>query len=186
MGGAAPHTPMANPFTDGQVSAASAAPAPALDRAAVAQFDATVMSGASWFWWIGGLSLINTVLIHSDSETTLAIGLGFTLMADAIFKEMKVVALIIDAIALGTIFGLGFFARKGHFWAFVVGIILYGLDALIYVLIQGWIGVAIHGLALFYMFRGAAALRSALKAMAEPPPVVAMDPQPVPVRIDKS
>lgn len=174
---------MASPFTEGQVPAASAASAPAIDRAVIAQSDPTVMGGASWFWWIGGLSVINTILTHSGSETTLAIGLGFTLVVDVVFKEMKVIALIIDAIALGTIFGLGFFARKGHFWAFVVGIVLYGLDTLIYVMAGEFIGLAIHGLALFYMIRGAWALRSALKAAAEPPPVLAATAEPVPVRV---
>lgn len=175
---------MANPFHEAQTSAASTASLPAIDRAAIAQSDPLVMGGASWFWWIGGLSLINTVLIHSGSESSLAIGLGFTLMADAIFKEMMVVAFLIDAIALAVVFGLGFFARKGHFWAFVLGITLYAFDALIYVLLGGWIGVAIHGLALFYMVRGAMALRAALKAAAEPPPVLAgSTAEPVPVRI---
>lgn len=169
-----------NPFTQpGAAPAAfpASAPAPVIDKAIVAQSDPVIMSGASWFWWIAGLSVVNTVLIHSGSETSLAIGLGFTLIADAVFKEMKLIAFVIDAFALATICGLGFFARKGHFWAFIVGIVLYGLDALIYVGLQGWIGVAIHGFALFYMIRGAAALRAGLKAARETPP--AAEPPPV-------
>ena len=125
-----------------------AAPAPKLDRAAIVQANPEILNGAGWFWWIAGLSLLNTILIHSGSETSLAIGLGFTLMADAIFKDMKVVAFIIDALALATIVGLGFGAKKGYVWAFVVGIVLYGLDALIYVGLQGWMGVGIHCVAL--------------------------------------
>lgn len=171
---------MANPFTDPQqpTSFPSATPAaPAIDKAIVAQSDPVVMSGVSWFWWIAALSLVNTVLSHTGSQTTLAIGLGFTLIADAMFREMKAVAFIIDALALATICGLGFFARKGHFWAFVTGIVLYSLDALIYVGLQGWIGVAIHGFALFYMVRGTLALRAALKAAQEVPPLA--EPPPV-------
>jgi hypothetical protein len=167
-----------NPFTKPDAIAPASAPAPtsALNRAAIAQSEPEVMSGASWFWWIAALSLINTVLIHTGSDTSLAIGLGFTLIVDAMFQEVKLVAFVIDALALATVCGLGFFARKGYVWAFVVGIVLYSLDALIYLGMQAWLGVAIHAFALFYMFRGALRLRAALKAAAEPPPVLAPPP----------
>jgi hypothetical protein len=167
-----------NPFTKPDAIAPVSLPAstPAVDRAAIAQSEPEVMSGASWFWWIAALSLINTVLIHTGSDTSLAIGLGFTLIVDAMFQEVKLVAFVIDALALATVCGLGFFARKGYVWAFVVGIVLYSLDALIYLGMQAWLGVAIHAFALFYMFRGALRLRTALKAAAEPPPVLAPPP----------
>jgi len=150
--------------------------APMVDRAFVAQSEPQVMSGANWFWWIAGLSVVNTIMIHSGSETTLAIGLAVTLMADLVFKDHAMIAFGFDAVVLAIIFGLGFFARKGHFWAFVVGMVLYALDGGIYILLQGWMAVALHGLALFYMFRGAKQLRVSLKAAAEPPPVVVAAP----------
>ena len=154
-----------NPFTK---PAAEAAP---VNRALIARSDPLILSGASWFWWIAGLSVVNTIMIHSGSDRNFVIGLGFTLLADAIFKEMKVIAFIIDAIALATFVGFGFLSRKGQLWAFVTGIVLYTLDAGIYILGQDWMSVAFHGLALFYMIRGAKALHAALKAAAEPPPV---------------
>lgn len=170
----------ANPFTQTDNANLSAAPASAagapVNRVLVAQSDPEVMSGASWFWWIGGLSLVNTIMIHSGSDTGFIIGLGFTLVIDAMFREYQLVAFIIDALAIGTILALGFFARKGHFWAFVAGIGLYTLDAGIYLLVQDWMAVAFHGLALFFLVRGAKKLRAALKAAAEPPPVVAPPP----------
>lgn len=65
---------------------------------------------------------------------------------------------------LATIIGLGLVAKKGYVWAFVVGIVLYSLDTLIHLLAQNWIGVGIHGVALFYLIRGAVRLRRELKA----------------------
>ena len=51
-----------------------------VNRAIVAQSEPEVMSGASWFWWIAGLSLVNSIMTHSGSDTGFIIGLGFTLV----------------------------------------------------------------------------------------------------------
>ena len=148
-----------------------------VNRALVARSEPEVMRGANWFWWIAGLSLVNTVMIHSGSETSFVVGLGFTMFADVMFKGHKFIAFGIDAVALGVIIGLGFFSRQGHFWAFVTGIVLYTLDALLYLYLGEIMPVAFHGLALFYMFRGAKRLREALREAAvpaPPPPVQAV------------
>ena len=140
-----------NPFTNPDPALSSESAAPAVDRALVARSDPIILSGAGWFWWIAGLSVVNTIMMHSGTDRSFVIGLGFTLLADVIFKEIKVIAFIIDAIALAIFFGFGFLSRKGHLWAFVTGIVLYTLDAGIYILGQDWMSVAFHGLALFYM-----------------------------------
>lgn len=164
-----PSLPMAeNPFTQTEATP--------VDRAFVAQSEPQVMSGASWFWWIAGFSLVNTIMIHSGSDRNFVIGLGFTLLADAIFKEYALVAFVIDAIALAVFVTIGFFSRKGHLWVYITGIVLYTLDALIYLMFQDWMSVAFHGLALFYLIRGAKVLREALKAAAVPPPALVSPP----------
>jgi hypothetical protein len=145
---------------------------PVIDKAFIAASDDQIKGGARWFWWIAGLSLVNSVLIHSGSDTSFVIGLGFTLIVDAIFQSLKIVAFAIDVIAIGTIFGLGWFAGKGHVWAFVTGLILYAIDALIYVGMQSWMSVGFHVFALFFIGRGMLALRAALKAAREIPPPV--------------
>jgi len=159
-----------NPFTDAAANPVS------VDRAVVARSDPLILSGASWFWWIAGLSVVNTIMIHSGADRNFVIGLGFTLLADAIFKELKIIAFVLDAIAFATFAGFGILSRKGRLWAFVTGIVLYTLDAGIYVLGQDWMSVAFHGLALFYMIRGAKALHVALKAAAMAPPALAPPP----------
>ena len=115
-------------------------------------------------------------MIHSGTDRSFVVGLGFTLLADAIFKDLFVVALAIDVVALSTFAGFGWLARKGHLWAFVTGIALYGLDGVIYVFLQDWMSVGFHVFALFYMVRGALALRVALQAAANPPPETAAPP----------
>ncbi|MBI2515665.1 MAG: hypothetical protein HYV95_02005 [Opitutae bacterium] len=153
-----------NPFTQ---PTAPAAP----NYTLLAQSDPQIIGGARWFWWIAGLSLVNSVMIHSGSETSFVIGLGFTLVADAIFQQMKFIAFAIDAVAIGTIFGLGWFAGRGHVWAFITGIVLYTIDALIYVPMQSWMPVGFHVFALFFISRAMLALRKAIKEAKEQPAV---------------
>jgi hypothetical protein len=122
-----------------------------------------VSSAARWFWWIAALSLVNTILIHSGSETSFLVGLGFTLIADVVFKSVKAVAFGIDAIAIIFFFLMGRYALRGHLWAFVLGGAVYTCDALIYLYIQDFMSLGFHGLALFYIGRGAFTLRTCLK-----------------------
>jgi hypothetical protein len=48
----------------------------------------------------------------------------------------------------------GFLAVRKHIWAFLVGMVLFGLDALLLLLFLDVIAILFHGLALFYLFRG--------------------------------
>jgi hypothetical protein len=142
---------------------------PTFDRAAIAAADPEIGRGANWFWWIAALSLVNTVIIHSGGDLNFVIGLGVMVLADAIFKEHLIFAIVFDVIALGTICGLALLSRRGHLWAFILGIIFYTLDATIYLMFQDWMSAAFHGLALFYMIKGAMALRAGLRAAREAP-----------------
>jgi hypothetical protein len=158
-----------NPFT---APHAASAPTAAI-RATVAKSHAEIIGGARWFWWIAGLSLVNSIILHSGGGTSFVIGLGFTLVVDGIFQSLKPVAFAVDLCALGFFFAMGWYAARGWVWAFLTGIIFYALDAVIYLVFQDWMPAAFHGLALFYLFRGMQKLRAELKAApaagAEPP-----------------
>ena len=138
-------SPDVSPIATGTITDSSAIPA-------------AVQSAARWFWWIAGLSLVNTVMTQSGSDAHFVMGLGFTTVAEALLQTHKVIAFGIDAIALGVFFVLGQQAKAGRLWAFYAGIVLYALDALIYVMVQDWMSVGFHGLALFFLARGAIAL----------------------------
>jgi hypothetical protein len=132
--------------------------------AAIAASLPGVISGARWFWWIAGLSVVNIVMFQSGSDTSFVIGLGMTAMSDALFSEAKMTGFVIDAIILGFFALMGLYAQRGKLVAFYAGIAVYILDALIYVSVQDWMSVAFHGLAIFYLVKGAMALREGLKA----------------------
>ena len=108
----------------------TAAPPATADSALVAQ----QRSGAQWFFWIAALSLVNSVIAIAGQEWRFIIGLGF----------------------LGWV---GHRAANGRKWAFVLGMIVYGIDGAIFLVIQDWVGVGFHAFALFMIFRGYQATR---------------------------
>lgn len=143
------------------------------DRKAILAADPGIGNAARWFWWIAGLSAVNSVLIHSGSETSFLAGLGFTLVADAIFQSLKPVAFTIDALAVGFFVTMGVVALRGYRWAFLIGGILYALDGLIYLYFQDWLPFVFHLWALYCIGKGGMALHRAIKQQDAPPPLPA-------------
>ncbi|MFN7141240.1 MAG: hypothetical protein ACK4UN_18080, partial [Limisphaerales bacterium] len=125
--------------------------------------DNKIKSGASWFYWIAALTAINTALALSGKDWSFIIGLGITQVFDVLGAEMgaagMAVAVGLDAIAIGLFVLFGFFARKGHAWAFITGMALYGLDSCLSLLAEDWVGFGFHGFALFCIFGGYKACR---------------------------
>lgn len=123
--------------------------------------EAQLKSGASWFYWIAGLSLINSIAAFTGSDWRFILGLGLTQILDAFGHDLgsagKAVVLALDVLAAGVLVFFGVFAHKRHLWAFVVGMVLIALDGLIFLLAQDWLGVGFHVFVLYCLFRGAKA-----------------------------
>ena len=128
------------------------------------------LGGANWFFWIAGLSLINSVLMLSGTEWSFIIGLGMTQVIDVIAtgiasqeKEaatvLKLVAFGLDVVVAGMCAGVGLLARKRFAWAFILGMILYAMDGMIFLLFQDWLSFGFHVFALFGIWNGLKALR---------------------------
>jgi hypothetical protein len=128
------------------------AAAPAPSGAAVSP---AIEAAARWFWWIAGLSLVNTVLARTGSDTNFVIGLGLTELADAMFAHRQAIGYLVDAAALGFFVAMGQLARSGKAWAFYLGGVVYAFDALIYVRLGAWMPVGFHAFALFFIAQGA-------------------------------
>jgi uncharacterized membrane protein len=134
-----------------------------------------VRSGANWFIWIAGLSLVNSVLFAIGSNWAFFLGLGATQFVDAFGKEIitgttgQVLALVVDVLIAGIFVGIAAVSRNGVVWAFIVGMVLIVIDALLLAWITDWAAVAFHGLALYFMFRGFQASRrlAALRSAAQ-------------------
>lgn len=123
-------------------------------------------SGADWFFWIAGLSLINSAILLAGSEWGFIIGLGITRIIDSIglliAEEVgiagKIVAFIFDIIAAGIFALFGVFARKRYKWAFITGMVLYAVDGLLFLLVFDVLSIGFHIFALFCIYGGFRAL----------------------------
>ncbi len=138
-----------------------------------------VKSGASWFYWIAGLSIINTLIANFGGEMTFIVGLGITQFVDGLFMAIfgdavgmartigMAVMVAFDLFFAGLFIFFGVKAAQGKRWAFLVGMFLYTLDSFIYFMVQDWFGFGFHVFALVMMFIG---FRAIGKEMPQPQP----------------
>lgn len=130
-----------------------------------------VRGSGSWFWWIGALSVANTVATMLELKYGMMLGLGFTQVFDALFyfdSEGKaaapglvgrVVHLALVAAVAGGFYLLGRAARNFSERAFNLGMGIYALDALLFVLLGEWLAVGFHAFVLFMLWGGRGVLR---------------------------
>lgn len=148
--------------------AAPSVTAPAPIHVAVPTHDAElekrVKSGAGWFYWIAGFSIVNSILVATGSQWGFALGLGITSLTDALATGFggaaQAVGIALNLVACGILVFFGFFAGKGHAWAFIIGMVLLGLDTVLTGLLQQWLSLALHVFALFCIFAGFKASRA--------------------------
>lgn len=130
-------------------------------------------SGANWFYWIAGLSLINSIISLFDGNWNFAVGLGITQIFDAIGKIgaqegigswIEYVFFTIDLIVAAVFALFGAFANRGQIRAFAAGMILFAFDGLILLFVGDVLGIIIHALALYFLFTGLTAARKLHRA----------------------
>jgi hypothetical protein len=124
-----------------------------------------VKAGASWFLMVGVLSLINSVLSMSGSGIRFIFGLGIAQFVDALARQAGQTGFALSLVINGgvaAVFVLFWnFARKGEHWAFIVGMGLYVIDALVMLLMrQDLLAVAFHAYALYRIYRGLNGIRA--------------------------
>jgi hypothetical protein len=163
-------SPAAN-FTELQGVATAAAP-PAIPPSITAtntgtyQDPATVAqmkSGASWFYWIAALTLVNAIAAVIGSDWRFILGVGISHIISAVGQEFEgsgaIIAFVLNLVVVAVLVGFGILSGKRHTWAFIVGMVLFALDAVIFLIASDWIGIAFHAFVLFCLFRGFKACR---------------------------
>ncbi len=159
------------------MAAATPAPDLASRRTALSQ---AARNGANWFYWIAGLSLLNSLVALFAGEWNFIFGVGITQVIDAVAQglaaeagggawALKVGGLFFSVGALSTYVLFGWLAHRGKTAGFVIGVVFYALDGLIFLAAGDLIGAGFHVVALFLMGRGLKAHRDLQHLPADAP-----------------
>ncbi len=144
-------------MASGGFGSISTSPSPALVEQKL-RAEQLVKNGAGWFLAVAGLSIVNSVLTMSGTHFSFIFGLGITQIVDAIGRQSGTTAstlgLIVNLFIAGVFVLFWNFARKGEKWAFLVGMALYAIDALILLPFKDYFSVAFHAYALFRIYGG--------------------------------
>lgn len=149
-------TPPRPPATPASVAGPTALPD------ARAALEAQRRSGGQWFYWVAGLSLINSVLALTGQDWRFLLGLGVTQLIQELGRDSEgtgMTAGLVGLAVIGLFVFLGHRAVQGHGWAFVLGMVFFALDGALFLVTRDWVGVGFHAFALAMIFRGYAAAR---------------------------
>jgi hypothetical protein len=161
-----------NPYAPPEAVASSSPAGELPDDAKVRELFERGKNGAAWFYWIAGLSLVNTVMVLSEGGLAFALGLNITMIPDSIAADVAlkpggnwavlVAALVFDAVILGLFVLCGYLSQRRVLPIFALGMVIYLLDGVLGFLLMGFndlIGIAIHVFALWSMWSGFMAYR---------------------------
>lgn len=121
---------------------------------------------AGWFRLIAIFSIINTALGILNVSLNFMIGLATTQIIDGIVIIVKteypgtpaviatVVGLIVNALIVGLFMLIWWLAKRGNRPIYVVGMVLYFLDGLLFLLGADWLGIGFHAFFLFMLWGG--------------------------------
>ncbi|MGH2627923.1 MAG: hypothetical protein ACRDHY_14890 [Anaerolineales bacterium] len=151
-----------------QLSTLSVSPDPLQERA---KLEVRARRGASWFFWIAALSAINSIISITGGDRVFIFGLGVTQVVDAfasVFEEelglgrgswLGIAGLVLSLLVAGLIALIGYLARKGNQFVYVLGMGLYVLDGAEVAVFEDWLSLLFHGFVMIYLVMGFRALR---------------------------
>ena len=122
------------------------------------EYTTKLNNGAQWFLWIFGLSVVNSIILFFGGGVSFIFGLGITQLFEGlfigIFGELNLIGVMISILISGMFAVIWYFSKKLNKPAFIIGMTIYGLDALLLLAFQDWLSFGVHLYALFMIFRG--------------------------------
>jgi hypothetical protein len=135
-------------------------------------------NGAFNFYWIAGLSMVTSIFFVFSTRSPFVVGLGVTQFMDIIVHNisqsfpnftllLQGIGLLLDLFICGVFASCGYLAAKRHRWAFISGMILYGLDAILTLVSPDFFGFGFHLFFLWFLFNGLQALNELTEILPE-------------------
>ena len=133
----------------------------------------------SWFAWVAILTIVNSVCVLLGLGWSFFLGLGATQVVDAIVMGAReeldpsaamavtVVGVLIDLFILGLVALVWWLSKRGSTKAYMVGMVCYGLDGLLFLAFADWFGLAFHAFFLVMMIKAYGHMRAYHDAMAK-------------------
>jgi hypothetical protein len=118
---------------------------------------ARVRAGADWFFWIAGLSAVNSAATLLGWEWRFLAGLGVTQVVDYFASAdggSGPLVLAANVLPLGFFAALGALARRGSAWAFLMGLAALAIDGGLALFLEDWFGAAFHAYAFWRIYGG--------------------------------
>ena len=131
-----------------------------------------LLGGASWFLWIGIISALNITAVIFRQNISFLTGLGLNYgilgMMDGIRRasgiDLMPLGFILTFLVSGLFIWIWSKSKQKNKKFYLTGLIIYGIDTLIFLLLKQWYDLGFHVLALFGLYYGYKAL---LKSISE-------------------
>jgi hypothetical protein len=104
--------------------------------------------GYGWLFAIGLLSIVNTIAVANNYNSHFTMGLGFSQILDGFFYKLfngfTPAGIVISSLFSSLFFLFWYFAKQKQRWAFISGLIIYGLDMVMCLFLRDWFSLGIH------------------------------------------
>jgi len=122
----------------------------------------SITNGASWFLWIAILSMINLVMLIANQNLQFIVGLGVNYFILGVMAGVGH-SIGTNLLPLGYVLSFLFSGLFLFFWRksksenktiYLIGLIVYGLDSLIFLFSKEWLGLGFHIFVFFGLANG--------------------------------
>jgi hypothetical protein len=144
-----------------------------------------IKNGAYNFYWIAGLSMITSIFFIFSTSPSFVVGLGVTQFMDITIHNLAqtlpnssppihAIGLALDFFICSVFALFGFLASKGHRWAFISGMCLFGLDTILTLVSMDILGFCFHLFFLWFLLSGLQALNKLKQILPDPAPDIVL------------
>jgi hypothetical protein len=143
------------------------------------ELQATIVSGARWFYWIAALTVLNLVFLEFKIPFTMSLGLATTRLVCYLssegggpgLSEWSNAVIGLDLLLCCFLCLFGWLSAAGHRAVFIMGTILVAMDSMFYIFpFLSLAGVVVHLYAVCSMYFGIVALGKLQKIEMEKTP----------------